>query len=170
MIAITMNETNLFCRKLLGTPLFDAFLLEECTIATANIFTIDGHINKKFYTEQEREELNLSSPETPVFSTYASVRPICFELIKGKKTPSGFRFVFHLSRENTEKILQQTDTSFSLSDINALVLTIRYDGAAVTCTTGISLSVFTMDKSLEHAWDDMVRKFFLKNDLSFTEA
>ncbi|NBH83594.1 hypothetical protein D7X88_11735 [bacterium C-53] len=169
MTAFTMNETNLFCKKLLGSPLFDAFLLEECTIATANTFTIDGRINKNFYTKEEQEDLNLTGPSAPVLTTYASLRPICFELIKGKKTPLNFRFVFHLSRENTEKILQRADTSFSLADIHALVLTVRYDGAAVMCTTGTSLSVFSMDKSVEHAWDDMVRRFFLKNDLAFTE-
>lgn len=170
MTALTMNETNLFCKKLLGTPLFDAFLLEECTIATANTFTIDGHIHKKFYTEAEREEMGLTSPDAPVFSSYASLRPLCFELIKGKRTPLSFCFVFHLSKENTEKILQKTDAALSISDVRALVLTVRYDGSAVTCTTGTSLSVFTMDKSLEHAWDNMVRRFFLKNDLGFTEA
>ena len=137
----------------------------------ASLFQLlpDGRINKNFYTKEEQEDLNLTGPSAPVLTTYASLRPVCFELIKGKKTPLSFRFVFHLSRENTEKILQRADTSFSLADIHALVLTIRYDGAAVMCTTGTSLSVFSMDKSVEHAWDDMVRRFFLKNDLAFTE-
>ena len=170
MTAFTMNETNLFCRKLLGTPLFDTFLLEECTIATAHTFQIDGHINKDFYTKEEQESLQLTAPHAPVPSSYKALRPICYELMKGKKTPLRFRFVFHLSRENTEKLLAKTGVPFSIEDINALVLTVRYDGSMVTCTTGVSLSVFTMDKSLEQAWDEMVRRFFLQNDFSFASC
>lgn len=152
---------------LLGTPLFDTFLLEECTITAANTFTIDGHINKAFYTAEELAAQNLTA-ETSI-SPYAALRPVCFDLIKGKKTPLGFRFVFHLSRENTGKLLTQTNASFALEEVNALVLNIRYDGTVVTCTTGTSLSVFTMDKSLEHAWDEMIRRFLLKNEIAFSE-
>ena len=34
----------------------------------------------------------------------------------------------------------------------------------------LCLMNFTMDKSLEHAWDEMVKKFFLKKEIEFEIA
>ena len=79
-----------------------------------------------------------------------------------------FRFTFRLSRENTEKLLTQTGSSFSLEQVDGLLLNLRYDETGLVCTTGTSLKLFTMDKSLEHAWDQMVQKFLLSQELIFT--
>lgn len=88
------------------------------------------------------------------------MRPFCLELIKGKKTPLNFKIVFQLSSSNTEKLLLQTGVALTPSDVNGLYLNLHYDGRSLHCITGTSLNLFTMDKSLEHAWDEMVRKFF----------
>lgn len=161
MIAIKINETKNFMGKLLTGTTFDAFLMEECTITTFNTFQIDGHIKQDFYPEEERTSENISR--------WSDMKQLCFQMIKGKNTPLNFKFVFHLSPENTEKLLMQTGVSFSVSDINALVLSVRFDGAAITCTTGTSLSLFTMDKALDNAWDTMIRKFFSASEISFEE-
>ena len=95
-------------------------------------------------------------------------RTFCLELIKGKRTPLGFRFTFQLSPENTRKLLAQSGSTFSMDDIGGLILNIRYDSAGLFCTTALSLNLFTMDKSLEHTWDQMVRKFLIKQAVAFT--
>ncbi len=41
----------------------------------------------------------------------------------------------------------------------------RYDGSALNCISGASLRIFTLDKSLEHAWDEMLRRFFKKKEI-----
>ena len=70
--------------------------------------------------------------------------------------------------ENTKKLLAQTESTFSMQDIGGLILNIRYDSAGLFCTTAASLALFTMDKSLEQSWDQMVQKFLLKQDIAFT--
>lgn len=55
-----------------------------------------------------------------------------------------------------------------MDDIGGLILNIRYDSAGLFCTTALSLNLFTMDKSLEHTWDQMVRKFLIKQAVAFT--
>ena len=37
-------------------------------------------------------------------------------------------------------------------DIEGLYLNIRYDGKGLTCITGTSLKLFTLDRTLELAW------------------
>ena len=39
-------------------------------------------------------------------------------------------------------------------------MNITYQNKEVTCTSGTSMKTFTLDKSLDHAWDEMMLKFF----------
>lgn len=165
MISLQIQDIKSFMNKLLLQPAFDAFLLVEGTVTTCNTFHIDGQIKPDYYTREEQEALNLSNRR---FSRWQELRPFCLELIKGKRTPLNFRFTFELSPGNTEKLLEQTQSVFSAHDVNGLVLNIRYDSTGLFCTTATALSIFTMDKSLEHSWDQMVQKFLLKQDIAFT--
>ena len=67
--------------------------------------------------------------------------------------------MFCLSPENTARFLSGLDTSVSPEQIGSLNVNIKYDGSALSCTTAVSLKIFTMDKSLEHAWDEMFSRF-----------
>ncbi|MCI8597379.1 MAG: hypothetical protein HFJ10_02890 [Lachnospiraceae bacterium] len=165
MISLQIQDIKDFMNKLLLQHIFDPFLLIECTITTYNTFHIDGRLHPDFYTKEEQENLGIDSRS---FSRWQELRPFCLELIKGTHTPLGFHFVFQLSEENTAKLLEQTSSLFSLSDVNGLVLNLRYDSTSLYCTTGTSLSLFTLDKSLEQSWDQMVQKFLLRQDIAFT--
>ena len=99
--------------------------------------------------------------------THCTLRPLCFDFIKGKKTPLGFKFSFRLSDSNTEKLLGQSGVSLSLADVAGLFLNIRYQEGKILVTTGTSLRLFTTDKSLDHAWDAMVQRFFKQKEMAF---
>ena len=160
-----IEDVKAFMNKLLLTPTFDAFWVVEGSIVTYNTFHIDGHLKPEYYSKEEQEALKLSQRR---FSRWQDLRPFCLELIKGKRTPLGFRFTFQLSPEHVEKLLLRTESAFSLSDVTGLLLNIRYDGTGLFCTTAASLSLFTMDKSLEHAWDEAIQRFFGRQELAFT--
>ena len=104
MISLQIEAIKPFMNKLLLHPTFDAFLLVEGTVTTCNTFHIDGHLNPDYYSKEEQESLGLGCRR---FSRWQELRPFCLELIKGKRTPLGFRFTFQLSPENTEKLLTQ---------------------------------------------------------------
>lgn len=164
MISLQIHDVKAFMSKLLLQPAFDAFLVVEGNIVTYNTFHIDGHLKPEYYSREEQETLELSKRR---FSRWQDLRPFCLTLIKGKRTPLSFRFTLQLSPENTEKLLVQTGSSFSPKDVTGLLLNIRYDSTGLFCTTAASLALFTLDKSLEQAWDQMVQRFFGKQDLSF---
>lgn len=164
MISFQIEDIRNFMNQLLLGTTFDAFHVVEGSIITYNTFHIDGHLHPDYYSREEQETLGLSERR---FSRWQEVKPFCLELIKGKRTPLGFRFTFQLSPENTEKLLSQTASSFSSGDVNGLALNLRYEEGSLICTTAVSLNLFTMDKSLEHAWDQMVQKFFCRHDLTF---
>lgn len=163
MIALELLDVKESMGKLLLSETFDPFLFVEGTITTFNTFTIDGYLKKEFLDSEESAKLL----EIRDFSLWKDMKGFCFSIIKGKKTPLNFKFIFRLSKENTSKLLQQEGLSYSISDIQGLYLNLKFDGQRLECITGTSMSLFTMDKSLEHAWDKMVQKFFQHHKIAF---
>ena len=123
MIALKITNVKQFMAKFLGSEDFDSFLLEEASISTYNTFMIDGHQNRDFYSSEEWEDKELRPYE---FSTWKKLRPICFDLIKGKHTPTAFRFVLHLIPDHVASILQGGDTAVTAQQVKAFVLNIKY--------------------------------------------
>ena len=114
MKSYKITELKSFMSKLLGSSAFDGFLLAEASISTYNTFVIDGHINKEFFTGDINDEGILPSYE---FSMWQDMRSICFDLIKGKRTPVGFKLVLHLKPELADTLLKEGSAAVSLSDL-----------------------------------------------------
>ena len=93
MLALQVTALKPFMNALLSGDLFDIFLLEEAKIATAATYTIDGRVNTNFFPLEERDDKTLHPFE---FTPWSDMKGLCFNLIKGKRTPLHFQFVFHL--------------------------------------------------------------------------
>lgn len=158
MIALKLPEAKECMSKLLLSDTFDSFLFIEGEIVTYNTFSINGFLKKDFF------EKDLAPSRD--YSLWKDIREYAFSLIKGKKTPLSFRFVFGLSEANIERLLKQQELNFQPQDVQGLYLNLKYDGQNLTCVTGTSMRLFTLDKSLEEAWDQMVQRFFLKKEIS----
>lgn len=159
MIALKVKSTKNFMSHLLLSDTFDNFLFIEGEIVTFNTFTIDGFIQKSFY-ESEEEAGN-------DYALWKQLRELCFSMIRGKRTPLSFKFVFSLSPRNIAKLLQQKNLDYQPGDVQGLYLNIRFDGSVLQCITGTSLKTFSMDKSLEREWDAMVPRFFDQKGIPF---
>ena len=159
MILLSIPEVKEFMSKLLLSETFDTFLFVEGEIVTFNTFTMNGRLQKDFFDKDMVPERT--------YSLWKDLREYCFSLIRGKRTPLRFKFVFGLSEPNIEKLLKQQDLSFTPQDVQGLYLNIYYDGTSLKCVTGTSMNLFTMDKSLEEAWDKMVQKFFTQKEIGF---
>ena len=159
MILLSISEVKEFMSKLLLSDTFDSFLFIEGEIVTFNTFSIFFYLQKDFFDKDMIPERN--------YSLWKELREYCFSLIRGKRTPLRFKFVFGLSEPNIEKLLRQQGLSFTPQDVQGLYLNISYDGHSLRCVTGTSMNLFTLDKSLEEAWDKMVQKFFVQKEISF---
>lgn len=166
MLALQLTDIKNFMNQLLRSETFDHFLLQEAVIHSGASYVIDGHINKGFYTEEEIETLRLTGCKALPFSM---LRGNCFDLIKGKKTPSSFKFVFLLSPSNLEKTLASLHSSYTSQDISGIFLNLKYHNQVLTLTTGISYTIFSPDKSLEQEWDKLILRFLKQHDISFEE-
>jgi len=167
-----ITNVKQFMNKLLIDSAFDSFLISEAVIKTANSYVIDGHINGGFYSETELSELeSLAISENRVFSKKMSrwyqIKPTVFSLIKGKKTPSYFKMSFYLADENIEKLLSSIDTLINAHDIDGLSMIVKYSDDELTVTSSLGLKIFSLDKSLEKYWDEMVIKFLSSHDIEY---
>lgn len=152
--------------KLLSTDCFDSFLLAEATLTTAATYIIDGHQNRDFYTSEEWEDASVRPYD---FVTFSSMRPLLFDLVKGKRTPVNFKLVLHLIPDFVSPTLKQGDTAVTAEQIRAFVLTIKYDGSVLTLVTGTAMNTFLMDKSPDTIWDNAIRRFLTKKELDYEE-
>lgn len=166
MIAIQISSLKQFMNAFLVSDTFDIFLLEKASISTYNTFDIDGRQNKDFYSSEEWENPAVRPYE---FSRWKDIRGLCFDLIKGKHTPTSFKFVLQLCPEYIEGILKHEDTLLTSNDIKALIITLKYDGDRLLLITGTSLRTFIPDKSIDQYWDNAIRRFLSKKELSFEE-
>ena len=153
--------TGLMSKK---ETVFDQFLLSEAIIMMGNTFTVDGHINKDFYSSDDIDILKQNAADSGrIFSEemvrWESVKGFCYECIRGKRTPLSFRVTLCLAPENVNRFLLSTGSAITPDQLNTLNVNIKYDGGTLTCTTAVSLKIFTMDKSLENAWDEMFSRF-----------
>ncbi len=160
MISLTLPDIKDFTSHLLLKDSFDSFCFIEGEIVTFNTFRIDGFIQKDFFD---------TDTELPEYSYWKNVRDYCFQIIRGKRTPLSFRFVFSLSPKNIGRLIRQNVPSIRPDDVQGLYLNLHFDGTHLTCVTGTSFKTFILDKSLEHIWDEMVKKFFHQKGIIFEQ-
>lgn len=166
MIALELTNIKDFMNKLLRTEVFDHFLLQEAMITSSATYNINGQITKGFYSEEEIQELHLEGCR---FLPFSLLKTNCFDLIKGKKTPSAFRFVFLLSPKNMEKTISAVRSSYTPTDVTGMYINIKYQNQLLSLTTGIAYNTFSTDKTLELEWDKMVMKFLKQHEIDFEE-
>lgn len=166
MKAYQIKDVKNFMSRLLGTDTFDSFLLAEASITTYNTVVIDGHIVKEFFTGDIQDDHILPLYE---FSEWKNMRSLCFDLIKGRRTPVNFKFILHLKPELLEQILLRGNSSVSASDVKAFVLNIKYDGSMLTCITATAFYTFLPDKTPDKLWDDHITHFLSEKEITYEE-
>ena len=158
MTALEITNIKTFMSAFLKDSVFFIFDFVEADITTFNHFHLDGFHQKEYFDEGEN------------FAEYASwqqLQSISFDLIKGKKLPLSFKFVLRLNHEHSHLFLQKNNATDQEGQLQGLYLNIRYEQGTLMCISGTSFKSFSLDKSLETAWDREVMAFFTTQELNF---
>lgn len=137
---IDSAQNKLFMNKLLVEKNFDDFEIRECTIVTKATFTIDGKFNKDW-----------NENESKSYCSWGEIRPLAFEIIKGKKKPLYMKYIFAYSGEKALSFHHNAKACF---------INIIFKNDLVTVNTGTAQVEFSMNKDLEQVWDGFVTEFF----------
>ena len=152
---------------------FDAFFLEEAEVMTFAKLQINGRRNKNWYageTDNDINEDNITGSSTGLTELvrWKETRHVFFEYIKGKKTPDLFKVSLKADSKTANIFLK--DSGFYekyLQEKPELHMQLRYENGTLCVVTGIYNSSFTLDKSVENAWDIAVQRWFQTNNVSF---
>lgn len=166
MIALDLIEVKDFMNKFLCTETFDHFLIREAVISGVCTWNMDGTLDPEFYSEEERAANGLAGLS---YLPFGQARIHSFNLIKGKRTPSYFKFILLLSPENLARTLEQSRSSFSPEDITGCFLNLTFSHGTLRLTTGISYRIFSVDKSFDAEWDELVKRFLKNHAIAFQE-
>lgn len=156
MIAIQIKNIKGFMNSLLLQETFDRFLVSEASITTFTTFSITGDLRKEFF-DPDSPDWDQYQNRTQV--TWKEIRSFCLSVIKGKRTPLSFKFVFQLPPEEVPKLLEQSGSTLQPEDVYGLYFNCQFQSDTLTLTTGSSIRIFTLDRSLDQTWDKMMEAF-----------
>ena len=163
MIALQISSMKQFMNELLTGEAFDIFLLEEATLTTDVTYQIDGHVKVEFFPVSERTSEIIPYEYKP----WSELKGLCFDLIKGKRTPLYFKFVLLLKPEKIKAMLEKEKLSTKEVPLKSLILTIKYDGGKAVLTTGSSYQTFVLDKTADVVWDRQISKYLAMKGIGF---
>ena len=162
MLALQITNIKEFMKKLLLQSAFDAFLVSEASVITFASFSIDGRLRPEFYPAEEAEALRREGRSQ---ARWEEIRPFCLSLIRGHQLPLSFQVVLQLPPGDVLQLLDENGLADNPEDIYGLFLNIQYRNDVLSLTTGSSLRTFSMDRSLDNAWDRSVRELLAREDL-----
>lgn len=164
MLALTIEDKKKFTHELLVGDLFDRFLCCKVVLHHNVDYVIDGHYNLSFFDTEEQE-----AKKQQIYASWAELKPIVFQIIKGKRLPEGFQIVLAASTESIEKLLGKCPSTIKLHQVEGLYVNLYYKNEALTLTTGSSYTVFTMDNSLDQLFKDAVVKLIRSKNIVFRD-
>ncbi|MGI6108102.1 MAG: DUF5721 family protein [Lachnospiraceae bacterium] len=178
--------------KLFLSDTFDCYRLQEAVFTCAVTYTIDGKINRDFFLNHsagtvsaaaggtgEKQAGTAVSSARPsgdaagvpgnnenTFVSWKDIRPICFSMIRGKRTPLSFRLVLLCPASEAPEYFGELAGAED-SGISSFVLVLQYKDGKITATTAVSYSRFALDRGPERQWDSEAAEWFRREGLPF---
>lgn len=159
MLSMQVADIKNFMAHLLSKDSFDSFYLIEATIKMGVTYQIEGRLNKDFYDTDTEQGLNRD------YCYWKEIRGRVFDMIKGKRLPLSCKIILGLPKPSLAWLIGHSGTSCRAEDVNGAFINILYDPKNLLVTTGISYSVFSLDKTLDYAFDDYAAAFLKKRGI-----
>lgn len=126
---------------------FDTFEVRGLEVCTFTSFQINGALDRAFD----------EAPETgPTYCAWERIKPFAVSFIKGKKRPKSIKLTLSYPSESMVQIHPNAA---------ALFLNINYEHNEAHINTAVSQRNFSLDKSVDGAWDDHINTFFKRNNI-----
>ena len=145
MLALELGDdlVKSFMGRLLKEDIFSDFKVRSVDILAKNRFSLDGEI---------------AEGESKNYSMWSDVQALVFEIVKQMGRPSVLKIV--LSHKEPLSIHENA---------SALFLNLMYENGKVSFTTATSQKAFSLEKTLNSAWDEWMRSFFSSKGIVVTD-
>lgn len=163
MQSIHILDIKPFMQLLFQTEQLNEYEFVSADIRTDMTYSLDGHINRSFFSEEELIQHSLTQRS---YLTWSIAREKVFTLIKGKRTPSLLKIVLRASVPETENLISSTNSSLNSNDIDGIFLNINFQENKLNVICGISYKIFTMDKELESEFSTKIITLLKSNSIT----
>lgn len=162
MVVLQIEDIKSFMNKLFKENTFDDFEVVSIDIDQGVHIHIDGILNHSFYDSLEQEFI-----ENQKYIKWSALKNTLFSIIKGNKTPSSMKLVFAISEKSKLNLIKNSKTGYQSDDLYGFYLNTLFSPNQLKIVTGTNYKLFSLDKSIEHYYDDSVKKFLKKNEIPF---
>ena len=142
MLGLTVIRLKDFTQQLFLKEGFDFFCLSEARFATSFTAVFDGKA--------------LSETADDPYIRWGQLRPVAFQLIRGRELPRSFSLVLVYPNEKAAAFLAAAGRETDPENLPSLYLNLRYRQEQLVLTTGISEKSFYPDFELPKLWDRQV--------------
>jgi len=163
MQAINILDIKQFMQLLFQTNALDSYEFVSATIQTDMTYSLDGHANHNFFSEEDSLTYSLTNS---TYLPWCLAKERIFLLIKGKKTPSQLKIVLRASQTETDALLTSTKSSLKSNDIDGIFINILFQENKLNVISGISYKIFTLDKNLEAEFSNNIITLFKSNNIT----
>ena len=146
MHAFTIPDTKHFMSLLFKSDAFDSFRFRQGEISAFAHLSLDGKRDMDFYEETQTER----------WCSWAEIKPLVFQAIRGKKTPKQMKLVLSLSEEEAA----------DYENAQALFWNLLFRERILLCTLSVSQETFSLDKTSEELWFSRIMDFCTANGIA----
>ena len=151
-----IKDIKEFLNGLFTEERYESFYLFSVNLDSAVSYEIDGKINKEFYSEEELGQL-----ENKDYICWKDIKKSVLGFMHNGKLPVKMKLILMFNKDNINRLIEMNNIPIHPDNVRALFMNIIYSDNRLSITTGTSLNVFTMDKSLEELWDKTVEKYYI---------
>ena len=143
-----IEEVKPFMAQLLLQETFDKFCVSVAEIRTIAPITIKGTMSHDWLSPEDAEKYKELE-----YIPWKLLRPVVFELIKGKQTPDFLKIQFVYYSEN--------------GDCGGL--RVQFEAGTLTCLSTYTPAEFSLDRNAETFWDENCQAFLKKHEIVSTQ-
>lgn len=143
-----IEEVKPFMAQLLLQETFDKFCVSVAEIRTIVPITIKGTMSHDWLSPEDAEKYKELE-----YIPWKLLRPVAFELIKGKQTPDFLKIQFVYYSEN--------------GDCGGL--RVQFEAGTLTCLSTYTPAEFSLDRNAETFWDENCQAFLKKHEIVSTQ-
>ncbi len=145
MKSVKIESVKEFMSVLLSADTFDDFFVMDAEIRTFITTKINGSLHKDWMEENEGDG-DEEKQKKNGFVSWKQVRPIVYDLVKGKKTPSALVINFIKWMGNGDKG----------------VLRVQYINGELNLISAYQAAEFSLNKEAEAMWDERCAEWLTK--------
>lgn len=157
MKSFEIEDAKEYLSLLFTNEKFNSFYMLEASVKSDITYFFRGELNASYNVQSDETDKNSSK-----HIKWASIKDIIMSIVLKEELPIEIKLCLMFNRDNIESLIEKNNLPFSIEDVSNLSINIYYSNKNMVITTGTALNKFTMDKSLEHIWDETVEKYYLK--------